>query len=139
MEVEQVAGPDASLERAGALLLADEARHNLAFGIVATARAHPVLYPELRGWVARSRGAVVGAALRTPPHNVVLVRPTDDRALAALAEAIADEDVPGVVGAVPEIDPFAFDQALLETHRERILGAADIVIPGHGEAFRVRG
>ena len=81
MEVEQVAGPDAFLERAGALLLADEARHNLAFGIVATARAHPELYPEFRGWVARTGGEVVGAALRTPPHNVVLVRPTDDRAL----------------------------------------------------------
>ena len=39
----------------------------------------------------------------------------------------------------PEVDPFAFDQALLETHRERVLAAADIVIPGHGEPFRVRG
>ena len=134
MEVEQVAGPDAFLERAGALLLADEARHNLAFGIVATARAHPVLYPELRGWVARSRGTVAGAALRTPPHNVVLVRPTDDRALAALAEAIADEDVPGVVGAVPEIDPFASALAerhdsVLETRFEQGVYALHTVIP----------
>jgi hypothetical protein len=114
MEIERVDGPGAFLERAGELLLADEARHNLAFGIVATARAHPELYPEVRGWVARSRGEVVGAALRTPPHNVVLVRPRDGRALTALAEAIDDPDVPGVVGAVPEIDPFAM--ALAERH-----------------------
>ncbi len=134
MEVEQVAGPDAFLERAGALLLADEARHNLAFGIVATARAHPELYPEFRGWVARTGGAVVGAALRTPPHNVVLVRPTDDRALTALAEAIEDDDVPGVVGAVPEIDPFASalaerHDAVLETRFEQGVYALHTVIP----------
>jgi glyoxylase-like metal-dependent hydrolase (beta-lactamase superfamily II) len=38
----------------------------------------------------------------------------------------------------PEIDPFAPDQAILETQRARVLAVADIVIPGHGEAFRVR-
>jgi GNAT superfamily N-acetyltransferase len=134
MEVEQVAGSDAFLERAGALLLADEARHNLAFGIVATARAHPELYPEVRGWVARSGRDVVGAAVRTPPHNVVLARPTDDRALKALADAIDDDDIPGVVGAVPEIDPFATalaerHDAVLETRFEQGVYALHTVIP----------
>jgi glyoxylase-like metal-dependent hydrolase (beta-lactamase superfamily II) len=37
----------------------------------------------------------------------------------------------------PEIDPYAPDQAVLEAQRERVLAVADIVIPGHGEAFRV--
>ena len=36
----------------------------------------------------------------------------------------------------PEIDPLAEDQAALEVSRRRILGEADIVVPGHGEAFR---
>jgi glyoxylase-like metal-dependent hydrolase (beta-lactamase superfamily II) len=36
----------------------------------------------------------------------------------------------------PEIDPLASDQAALETSRARLLGVADIVIPGHGAAFR---
>src|SRR6202162_6143610 len=36
----------------------------------------------------------------------------------------------------PEIDPFAPDQAILETQRRRVLEVADVVIPGHGEAFR---
>lgn len=106
MDVEAVEGSDAFLERAGALLGADEARHNLAFGILSTTRAHPELYPELRGWVVRDDGAAVGAALRTPPFNLVLVRPTDERALDALAEAITDA-LPGVVGAVPEVDALA--------------------------------
>jgi glyoxylase-like metal-dependent hydrolase (beta-lactamase superfamily II) len=38
----------------------------------------------------------------------------------------------------PEIDPYAPDQAVLETQRERVLAVADIVIPGHGEAFRTK-
>jgi glyoxylase-like metal-dependent hydrolase (beta-lactamase superfamily II) len=38
----------------------------------------------------------------------------------------------------PAIDPLAWDQAALERGRERVLAAADVVIPGHGEPFRVR-
>ena len=106
MDVETVDGSDAFLERAGALLGADEARHNLAFGILSTARAHPELYPELRGWVAWDAGTAAGAALRTPPFNLVVVQPTDERALDALAVAI-DDALPGVVGAVPEVDVLA--------------------------------
>jgi glyoxylase-like metal-dependent hydrolase (beta-lactamase superfamily II) len=37
----------------------------------------------------------------------------------------------------PEVDPYSFDQSLLERGRARVLAAADIVIPGHGEPFRV--
>ncbi len=37
----------------------------------------------------------------------------------------------------PEVDPLAWDQSLLERSRERVLGAADIVVPGHGGAFTV--
>lgn len=38
----------------------------------------------------------------------------------------------------PEIDPVAWDQAVLERSRARVLDRADIVIPGHGGPFRVR-
>src|SRR6478672_8419770 len=37
----------------------------------------------------------------------------------------------------PDIDPVAPDQAVLEAQRARVLAAVDVVIPGHGEAFRV--
>ncbi|MFI5254519.1 MAG: MBL fold metallo-hydrolase [Candidatus Limnocylindrales bacterium] len=37
----------------------------------------------------------------------------------------------------PAVDPLAWDQAALERGRERVLERADIVIPGHGEPFRV--
>lgn len=36
----------------------------------------------------------------------------------------------------PVRDPLAWDQEALERSRERILGIADIVVPGHGPAFR---
>lgn len=38
----------------------------------------------------------------------------------------------------PEIDPLGDDQTAIEAGRARILAAADVVIPGHGGAFRVR-
>jgi glyoxylase-like metal-dependent hydrolase (beta-lactamase superfamily II) len=38
----------------------------------------------------------------------------------------------------PIVDPLAWDQGAIERGRQRVLAAADIVIPGHGEAFRVR-
>jgi glyoxylase-like metal-dependent hydrolase (beta-lactamase superfamily II) len=38
----------------------------------------------------------------------------------------------------PEVDPLGVDQAAIERGRARVLGVADIVVPGHGEPFRVR-
>ena len=100
------------LERGGPVLLADEARHNLAFGLLSFVRDHPDVYPELRGWLVRDGTRVVCTALRTPPHNLVLARPLDARALGVLVRGIADE-LPGVVAAVPEVDAFASAWAAL--------------------------
>ena len=38
----------------------------------------------------------------------------------------------------PLVDPLGDDQAAIERGRARVLGVADVVIPGHGGAFRVR-
>ena len=106
MDVETSTAAGELLETAGPLLLADEPRHNLALGILSVVRDHPDVYPELRGWVVRDGMRVVGVALRTPPMNLVLARPLDGRAVDVLVGAI-DDDVPGVVGAVPEVDAFS--------------------------------
>lgn len=106
MEIERLAGCDAVYDGLRELLLADEARHNLALGLLATSRSNPAIYPELGGWVVRQQGIVVAAALRTPPHNLILVRPSRPQAIEPLALAI-DDEIPGVVGAVPEVDDFA--------------------------------
>ncbi len=39
----------------------------------------------------------------------------------------------------PRVDPLAWDQAALEAGRARVAAVADIVIPGHGGPFRLRG
>ena len=103
MRVVKVADPAAFLERT-APLLADEARHNLILGIAGTLRDDPTLYAEHELWLVEGGGDVVGAALRTPPYNLVLGGGRDD-ALDALAREVGGE-IPGAVGAVPEVDGF---------------------------------
>jgi uncharacterized protein len=104
VDVVQLADPAEFLERATPLLLEDEARHNLILGIAGTVRSNPTLYPEHFFWLVEDAGAVVGAALRTPPYNLVLGA-RDAEALRALAGAI-DQELPGVVGSVPEVETF---------------------------------
>lgn len=108
MEVVRLDDATAFLAEAEPLLLADEARHNLILGIAGTIRDTPDLYPLRSLWLVRESREVVAAALRTPPYNLILARPRSAPALAALAEAVADtEEIPGVVGTVPEIHEFA--------------------------------
>jgi uncharacterized protein len=106
VDVEQIEDPLAFLDAAEPRLLADEARHNLMLGLAGTLRDHPAVYPEYRLWLVRDGGEVVGAGLRTPPFNVVVAQPESDAVLRALAESI-DEELPGVVGALPEAETFA--------------------------------
>ena len=106
MEVRRVENPAAFLAAASPLLLADEARHNLILGLAGTLRDHPSHYPEYGLWLAEDGSEVIGAALRTPPHNLVVARPRDDSALEALAAEI-DDDPPGIIAAQPEAETFA--------------------------------
>jgi predicted GNAT family acetyltransferase len=106
MNVRRLDDPAAFLETASPLLLEDEARHNLMLGIGATLRDEPAHYPERRLWLVEDGPDVVGAALQTPPHNLVVARPSEEAAVEALAASI-DDDLPGVNGAVPEVDRFA--------------------------------
>jgi predicted GNAT family acetyltransferase len=107
MEVVRLDDATAFLAEAEPLLLADEARHNLILGIAGTIRDAPDVYPLRSLWLVRHGGGVVGAALRTPPYNLVHARPRSPEALDALAEAVAGEELPGLVGAEPEVHEFA--------------------------------
>jgi uncharacterized protein len=82
------------------LLMEDEARHNLLLGVAGVVRDQPQAYAEARFW------AVDGAAaMQTPPRTLILAKPRDRAALERLVAAI-DVELPGVVGAVPEVDDF---------------------------------
>jgi predicted GNAT family acetyltransferase len=88
-----------------AYLVHDEPRHNLILGVSDTLAVNPTLFPELAFWVVREGDEIVACALRASPYNLVLAQPRDDEALAALVEAI-DLEIPGVVGAMPEVEGF---------------------------------
>ena len=106
MKVRSVESAVEFLGTAGPLLAADEARHNLILGLASTLAEHPSLYLDHRLWVVERAGTPVCAALRTPPRGLVLAQATSPGALTALVDAI-DDDLPGVVGARPEVEVFA--------------------------------
>jgi uncharacterized protein len=109
MQVRKVEDPEGFLRDAGPLLLADEARHNLVLGIADTLQRHPDVYPEHRLWIVEDQADVLGAALQTPPFNLVLARPERDGVEAALTDTIhhAGIELPGVTAADPEARRFA--------------------------------
>ena len=92
MRVRRLDDPADFLDVAGPLLLADEARHNLILGLAGTLRDRPGYYDEFRLWVVEDDGRAVAAALQTPPFNLVLAQPADERALARLVDALVADD-----------------------------------------------
>jgi len=79
VEVVRLADAATFLAEAEPLLLADEARHNLILGIAGTIRDSPDHYPARSLWLVRE-DEVVAAALRTPPHNLILAGPRSKEA-----------------------------------------------------------
>jgi uncharacterized protein len=93
------------LAEAGPLLLADEARHNLLLGLAGNVRDG--VYESFGLWLIRDGDRPVAAALQTLSYNLILARPESPDALAVLVEAVAGQELPGVIGAVPEVEEFA--------------------------------
>lgn len=97
------------LDAASPLLLRDEARHNLVFGICSTLVEAPDAYATFHLWTLESEGEVVWVALMTPPFNIIVTRPAQADPLDFAVEALHSEGVslPGATGALPEVDEFA--------------------------------
>jgi uncharacterized protein len=91
----------AFLEATGDFLTAREAEHNLLLGLAGRLTTNPNLFGPEPYFVCVTRGsAVVAAALRTPPHDLVLSEAEDPAAIEPLAEDVADafDELPGVLG-----------------------------------------
>ncbi len=88
------------LATAGPFLAGREAEHNLLFGICSTLRKSPEIFenPPRFAVVTDGRGKVRAAALQTPPFNLVLSMIDDEVATDALADALRDDPLPGVLG-----------------------------------------
>jgi GNAT superfamily N-acetyltransferase len=115
----RLADPAAFAARALPYLLANEVEHNLLVGLALRAAAVPDAFdvPPIT-LLVESDGGVAGAAMQTPPLNLILSRFTEPRAaaldaLVELAQRLTegrDADpvaIPGVVGPVAEADGFA--------------------------------
>jgi predicted GNAT family acetyltransferase len=133
------------LEAAQPVLLRDEARHNLMYGICSTLIEAPDAYPTVYLWTVVSDGGPVMALLMTPPFNVVVGQPIDPAAPESAARALVDEGVslPGVTGALPEVDTFAEAwETLSGTSRRRRMAqgiyAVRSVRPARAVAGRMR-
>jgi GNAT superfamily N-acetyltransferase len=87
-----------------------EAGNNLPFRIMRALAGKPVppgIYLAACFEDASRDAPVLGVALRTPPHNLVLSLPFPAGVLAALLADTAGTALPGVVGPVAEAEAFA--------------------------------
>jgi len=99
------------LARAEGPLLREEAVHNLVLGVASRVRDGRSYGDEppyfLTVW---ERGDLLAAAIRTPPHPLILVAPQGDvGAIRAIADHLLelDPDLPGVNGLAPHASAFA--------------------------------
>jgi uncharacterized protein len=109
MELRRHRDADSFLSAASPLLLRDEARHNLIFGICTSLVKAPATYREFYLWTVEADGEHAGAAVMTPPFNLILAQPSAPGVLEFLAEELhgSGREIVGVTGALPESDRFA--------------------------------
>jgi hypothetical protein len=91
---------DELLALAGQFLVAREAEHNLILGLSSSLRGQPRLYGEDPYLAVVQEGSlVVAAALRTPPHNLVLSEADDLGAIEPLAADVHEvfAELPGLL------------------------------------------
>ena len=110
MQLARHADAESFLAAAGDFLAEREAEHNLILGLSSRLGEEPLLYGEPPYFaVVEDDGRIVGAAMRTPPHNLILSELDADEAVAVLA-ADAQEafgSLPGVVGPKQRAAQFA--------------------------------
>jgi predicted GNAT family acetyltransferase len=130
----------AFLDVAGPYLAAREAEHNLILGVLSSVQRDPAAFePPLLATVESDCGAVLGAVLRTPPHNLIMSEFTDRQAVGTLVRELSAEPLPGLVGPPDAVREFS--EAWVETHggswrivrRERIYQLTAVTTPPPGE------
>jgi uncharacterized protein len=110
MELTRHADAGDFLAQAGEFLGAREAEHNLILGLTSRLLVEPLLYGEPAYFaVVEEGGRVVGATMRTPPHNLILSEVDDLGAIGPLLEdaRAVFGALPGVVGPKEAVAKFA--------------------------------
>ena len=146
MELTRHQDADAFLEHAGAFLAAREAQNNLILGLSSRLRTTPLMYGEPAYLaVVEDQGEVVAAALRTPPHNLVLSEIDSAEAIEPLmrdARRIFGS-LPGVVGPKRRVEEFVAawegeTGAKGRREREQRAFRADSIDPPQGVSGHMR-
>jgi uncharacterized protein len=98
---------EAFLDVARPFLEAREPEHQLTLAILGDAEAHGGFPKDGALVVALRDGRVVATAIWTPPWNVILSEVDDGRALEAMADSLAADDLTGVNGPAEHVETFA--------------------------------
>lgn len=107
--VERLPDVHAFMDRVGDWLVSREAQHNLILGICGVLQSGgfaPAAPPQFAA-VTGSDGVVGVAAIRTPPADLLLSVVSDPAAVDPLADALAGDDLPGVMGPIGPTRRFA--------------------------------
>ena len=110
--------------------------HTMNLALFQAARVHDVMaiYTDDLWQDRPAEGFELSPSVRlieTPGHS-----PQDITTLIGTAEGVAAATHAWWSAQGPAEDPFAPDAAVLSTSRQRILAVADLIVPGHGVAFR---
>src|SRR5919197_1626443 len=143
MQVRRCRDADEFLDRAGEFLAAREAEHNLILGLSGRLRDDPHTYGDEQPYfaVVEDGGQVVGAAMRTPPHNLILSELDDAEALELIANDVRAvfSQLPGVLGPNAAAKRFV---SLWGAPGNRVISqrahCAESVIPPSGVPGRMR-
>jgi uncharacterized protein len=105
-----------------AYLLQHEAENNVLLGVVNTLLHNPERYPA-PAYLAmvESDGAVVAAAIRTPPRKLLLSKASDLKSLTLVTQDLDREQLPGVTGLVSEVETFLQEWQELTGQSYRLL------------------
>jgi predicted GNAT family acetyltransferase len=101
LDVSRPGTPSAFDDQAGRFLAAREAGNNLMLGLISGLQRGRAFGPQPPFFVVvRDRGDVIGAAMRTPPFNLILASGSEARALTPILDRLAAEttDLTGVSG-----------------------------------------
>lgn len=129
---------DGFLSSAGDFLRGREAEHNLLLGLAGRLRTNVLFFGEEPYFAVVEAGdRVVAAALRTPPHNLVLSETEDTAAYVALARDAhsACDSLPGVIGPAAGVAVFVSAWESLTGDRarrvlsQRIYQASEVIAP----------
>lgn len=110
MKLERFDNPAGFYRRVEPFLLTREAEHNLMLGISMTLMQTDLYQESPYLALVEDEGEVVAAALRTPPHNLILSEMADERPLPCLADdvyAVYGAELVGVLGPQPLSRGFA--------------------------------